>query len=347
MWISVKWGGCFCKGCGSAVEQEKISEQTKENELGSASINQQQNSQINEISEQTNPVHQVFESTNQNVNNQSMDTQPTYVNGQIGNNFNNQANPIHQEFGVPNQNINNQAVYGQQPMYQQQPQPMYNSQPQYGYNQPMNMRQGNNKIVPIVIGVVAVVIVALLIFFIGKGINNGDGGSILGGGNDSGYKVNFNGFSFNIPTNLIYETSSDSLNITNQSGTWIAAIEVIDGMNYSQIQGNKGQLKSGFESIGFTTNNLAEKTYSGANFITIEATKGGVNYILGVSEANSMNLFGITTATENNNFDYSVVKTIAPILKSATYTGESANAKVKDDIKIKDALNFMQEQPAQ
>lgn len=116
------------------------------------------------------------------------------------------VNQVHQELSVFNQLSMNQQQTPQQPMQQQ----MYSNQQYDGYNPAM---QQKNKMIPIILGAVVLVAIALIVIFISNLMNNEDNDGGLLKGNDNSYKVNYNGFDFNVPTNLIYEVTTRVLQL--------------------------------------------------------------------------------------------------------------------------------------
>lgn len=201
-----------------------------------------------------------------------------------------------------------------------------------GYNgQPINQIPKNNNTKFIIIGIIVAVvivgvIVAISVFGSNKSNNSGtnNGGSSVVNNSNSNYTVRFNGFTFKVPTNLVYEAQTDALILADEEGTWVASIEVIEG-SYSQVLSRKSQLQSLYQSMGYTSSVAVEKTIGGMPFITLEISKSGVNALLGVAKANSMNLFGITVYNKDNTYDYKLLETISSVLSSAEYTGATNN----------------------
>lgn len=234
------------------------------------------------------------------------------------------------EFGGNQQPMNNGM--GGQPMnnYQQPTNGYmnsYNSQPMY--NQPQ--KSNNTKFILIGIGVAVVVaVVAILIFALG--VNNNNLGGNYGGttngsstiNNKSTYTVNFKGFTFKIPTDLVYETQADSILLVDEDRTWLSYIEVIEG-SYNQLLSKKNQLQGFYQQQGFTSSAAATKTVGGLDFITLEISKGGQNALLGLTKANSMNVFGIEAYTQANDFDYDLLETVSSILKTAEFNNVTNN----------------------
>lgn len=240
--------------------------------------------------------------------------------------------------GLENQNT---QTYTQQQSVSQQPMNNYSQpamqQPSWtsGYNaQPINQAPKNSNTKFIIIGIIVAVavvgiIVAISAFGGNKSNNSGtnNGGSSVVNNSNSSYTVKFNGFTFKIPTNLVYETQSDAVLLGDEEGTWAAYIEVIEG-SYSQMLSKKSQLQSVYQSMGYTSSAAVEKTIGGMPFITLEISKSGTNALLGLAKANSMNLFGITAYNVENEYDYKLLETVSSILSTAEYSGATNNMSV-------------------
>ncbi len=225
-----------------------------------------------------------------------------------------------------------QPDMSQQPMnnYNQAPMP----QPEWtnGYNpQPMNQAPKNNSIMFIIIGIIIVIaivcaVVGFNVFGDKKSDSSESSKETTSTTNDSNsnYTVKFNGFTFKIPTNLVYEIQSNSLLIGDEDGTWVTDIEIVDG-SYNNALTNKNQLQTTYQSMGFTASAAVEKTIGGMPFITLELSKSGTNILVGVTKATSMNLFGILASTSDNEFDYKLLEKVSSILKSAEYSDTTNN----------------------
>lgn len=196
-----------------------------------------------------------------------------------------------------------------------------------GYNsQPTNQTSKNSNTKFIIIGIVVVALVVGVIVAINL-LNNNKSGSNNNSSvanNNSSYTVKFNGFTFKIPTNLVYETQTNFISLGDEEGTWAAHIEVIEG-TYSKMLSNKSQLQSLFQKEGFTASAAEEKTIGRMPFITLELSKGGINALIGYAKATSTNLFGVTLYNMDNEYDYKTLKEVSNVLSSAEYTGESNN----------------------
>ena len=245
-----------------------------------------------------------------------------------------------QSVETPNNNLGQQVGMGQpinnpQPSYNNmnnggQGWRNYNDAPMYN-NQPMNKPSGNGKY--IAIGLAIVVGIIAIVFIVGMVTSKDDKDSLTSGGSTNtnvtqpsktNYKVNFKGFTFEIPDNLVYEEDNGTLLIGNEEGTWATVLELEQG-SFSQLQANKSQLQSLMQQNGYVASVANEKTLGGVNFITLEITMSGQKAIAALAKANSMYFVGVTAMNQDNEYDYKLLETIAPIIKSAQYTGNTTN----------------------
>lgn len=206
---------------------------------------------------------------------------------------------------------------------------------QSAIQQPISQTSKKSNIKFIIIGIIIVaviavgVIVAINMFGSKKSnnseVNNGD--SSIVNNNKSNYTVKFKGFTFKIPTNLIYETQTDAILLGDEGNTWAVYIEVLEA-SYSKILSNKSQLQSLYQSDGYTSSAAVEKTIGGMPFITLEVSKSGKNSLFGLTKANSMNIFAITAYNIDNEYDYKLLETVSSILSSAEYGDATNNVSV-------------------
>lgn len=219
------------------------------------------------------------------------------------------------------QPINNQM---NQQQYQA-PQQNYNqSSFANGYNQNQQQKpNGSFKYVIIgVIMLVAIVASVMITNMINNKNNNkyGDGSTDNSGltktSSSKSYKVNFEGFTFTIPDNLVYSEQNGVLLIGNEEGTWVTQLEIAQG-SFTQLKNNKSQLSVIMQQNGYTCSAAEEKTIGGVEFITMELTYGGQKAIEALARANSMYFIGVTAYNQDNDIDYKLLETVAPIINSA------------------------------
>ena len=228
----------------------------------------------------------------------------------------------------------------QQPMnnqqYQQPQQNYGNSNPngwQNSYNPTPNFQQQkpNSNVKYIVIGVVVVVAIFAGMFIFNSMKDNNGGTSYSGGTGTSAtrtsnksYKVNFKGFTFTIPDNLVYEEDNGVLLIGDEDGTWVTQLELEQG-SFSQLKANKNQLQAMMQQNGYTCTAAAEKTLGGVDFITMEVSMSGQKAIAALAKANAMYFIGVTAMNQDNDIDYKLLEKIAPIITSAESTSTGTN----------------------
>lgn len=244
--------------------------------------------------------------------------------------------PINSNSNGINQSMNNSNIqsspnsYSQQPINNnQQPWANYNNAPMYN-NQPVNKPSGNGKY--IAIGLAVVVGIFAIIFIVGMIVNKDDNSSLTSGGSSnvtqtsskSNYKVSFKGFTFEIPDNMVYEEDNGVLLIGDEEGTWATQLELEQG-SFAQLKANKGQLQALMTQNGYTSSIASEKTLGGVEFITMEISASGQKAIAALAKANSMYFIGVTAMNQDNEFDYKLLETIAPVISSAQYTGSTTN----------------------
>lgn len=229
------------------------------------------------------------------------------------------------------QSMNNSM--NQQPMNQQvyqQSQQNYNQSAwTNGYNPNYKQPKSNGNLKYVIIGVVIVVIIFAVVILVSM-FNNKDntyseeptGGSEITNTSNKTYKVNFKGFTFSIPDNLVYEAKDDILYIGDEEGTWLTQLELQQG-SFAQLKGNKSQFPSIMQQNGYTCSAAAEKTLGGVEFITMEIAYGSEKAIAALAKANSMYFIGITAFNKDNDIDYKLLEKIAPIINSVEQTSVS------------------------
>ena len=249
------------------------------------------------------------------------------INSQINNNQNN-INNYNQQVqetvrNIPTDQINNQ------PNYNQTSWTTTNS-----YSQPQTFNNNNKNSITkyIIIGIVIVAIIVGAIFAVTYFMNNDNSSNNTNNedtpsqatpvSDSSSYKVSIAGFTFSVPDNYMYQTEGNSLMVGDEEGTWMAAFEIAQG-SFSQLEANMGQLQPALQQGGYTVSAASKKTIGGVELITLEASYSGANMLLAMARANSMYFVGITCISLNNDFDYSILEKVAPIISSVEYEGDS------------------------
>ena len=279
----------FCKNCGAINAQGKVidSQQYQQNNQSNMMQMQQMNNQQYQQTNQSNMMQA------QQMNNQQYQQQNYTNNSQI--NWND----------------------GYKTMQNQQP-------------------PSNNNLKYVLIGI-AIVVVLSIFFFIANALkgNSNDSGYIGNSGSNTPqplptnttnrpYKVRFKGFNFTIPGDLVCEEDNGILLIGDEAGTWMAQFEIGKG-SFSQLKSNKNQLQTIMQQNGYNCTAAVEKTLGGVEFITMEATLSGQKIIMALTKANAAYFMGVTAINRDNEIDYKILETVAPIISSAESISTGTN----------------------
>lgn len=220
-------------------------------------------------------------------------------------------------------------------------------------NKTINFKNGN-----LIIGVVVIVVlVALAVIFVPKYFESTKKDNNVENSNTepsttptpspvsskSYYKVNFENFTFNIPDDMVYEIDSDELVISDEAGTWMSEIFVMQG-SFDQIKSNKSTLQSYFQNVGFIAKPAEVKSISGTEFVTVELSASGISGIGAYTKLNSMYSLWTVTYNQDNDYDYNILSNIASISSTATYNSMSNSIKPENkfDFNIDEITGFAQ-----
>lgn len=163
----------------------------------------------------------------------------------------------------------------------------------------------------------------------GSGNNNGSGSNNGGSNtvaptpsNTSAYKVKYEDFTFNIPDNMLYEVESYALKIGNEEQTWVAELAMYE-RNFENLKGTINQIQGKLQSSGMEASAAELKKIGNSEFITVEATESGSNYLVAYGKLNSMYVVTIMIYNEDNTYDYDALNKVANITSNATYNQAS------------------------
>ena len=328
-------GDKFCKTCGSAIEA------MPEQNLMMGQNNGQMNQMANPMPEQ------------QPMNNQPAGNHPLMMNqadlnvNAMSNNFNQMNSDLN---GTQNQSetpsffggtLNNEQPVQMTPMMNdnmmnnQIPQqvsvpnamPTMNQMPMNGAMGAMTPKSNNTgKFIAIAVVVIAV-IAGILVFG-----NFNFGGKEVGKGGEEEkeiptYTVNVNGFSFKVPQTYIYEISNGYLMFTDESDEWIIRISV-QKASFETLKTNKEQLKVAAEKRGYIATNPVVKKINGVELIEFNFEASSLKYNAAYAKLNSMYIATIEGFNQENTYDESILKRATAIVKTAEYTGETANMEI-------------------
>ena len=238
--------------------------------------------------------------------------------------------------------IDSQNMYSGQPMYEQ---PMNGNMG--GFNQPATAPKqsgGNTKF--IIVAVIAIVAICATIF-LAMTVNKSNSGSSEPSSGDSGdsgvvptnngggdteatYSARVGDFTVKIPTSVLSEANGKKL-VIGDNTSWAASIETF-GQNFGVLKANKDKIVTNIQNGGYTAKNLKDEAYEGLNIISVEVSNGTQTELFAYAQANASYVFGVEVIEETNIPNYDRLKTIAKILKTATY--EASSNSISSDIKL-------------
>ncbi|NLC48467.1 MAG: zinc ribbon domain-containing protein [Tenericutes bacterium] len=207
-----------------------------------------------------------------------------------------------------------QAQLNQQPMQAQMTsQPTYNQQPMYNNPAP----EQKNKIVPVLVGLVVVLVVALAVVL---GLN-------FIKIEDNTISVNVDGYTYKIPNNLVYSVTNDSLYITNKEETWLIIAIAAKNQTYSEYISKKSFYVSSIESMGAKVNKAEEKKVLKRNYLVFDVDFNSENFLMAITDADALNSLIVELYTSSNTADYTLLENLSKILKGVKVSDNSSKAK--------------------
>lgn len=141
------------------------------------------------------------------------------------------------------------------------------------------------------------------------------------------YKIEYQGFTFNIPSNLLYKIEDDNLYISDLKETWGAYISVGEG-SYLKLLNNKDNLPVFYQEQGFTTSEAIERMIDNTYFITMEFAYDKYNGIIAYTKASDNYIFGLTVYSYDNSIDYYIIEEINKILKDSRINDTNDDASI-------------------
>lgn len=194
-------------------------------------------------------------------------------------------------------------------------------------------------IFPIVVGVIAVMLVASGVFafiklFVSEKKEQIELGQI------TAYQIEFNDFLYELSDDLTYhkENNKKTLYISDSNFTWEMSVQVIDA-TYSSVRSRKASLKSYFRSLNYEVSEIVEAKYGSSTYLILEAKKNNKNYLLAVTKAgDSSKCFGISIFNDKNDIDYTYLEKVSDILSNAKYQKDKATNENKIDFDFENAL---------
>lgn len=147
------------------------------------------------------------------------------------------------------------------------------------------------------------------------------------------YKIDYNNFTFELPSDVIYEISNDSLLLADCDETWVVKLLIIDG-NFNQIKNNQNLLQNYFLNQGFKVSSAEIKVLDETEFVTLEMANDNYNFIGAYAKLSSTQIGWLVLLSQDNVVNYDILTYIAPIIASVSYNDLS------NSLKTSPKLNF-------
>lgn len=138
------------------------------------------------------------------------------------------------------------------------------------------------------------------------------------------YTIKYNSYSFTIPLTLQHEINNSDFLISNKVNNWTASLNIISN-DYETLYKNREKIEKNLSDKQIEISNILERTYAGTTYITIEITYGSESALLAISNLSGGNSIMFIIQNEENDYDYDVLVELSPVVKSASYFGESNN----------------------
>lgn len=148
--------------------------------------------------------------------------------------------------------------------------------------------------------------------------------SSMNSNNTTVYRISYGGFTFSIPEDLIYETKNNVLLIADVRGSWVAQLEIQPG-SYSKLRTNKNKLPGVIEKYGYISKAVNEKKAANQEYIVLEVDANGSNQLIALANIHPNYFAGITILSQNQEFDYSILEKLSPVISTATYSDTNAS----------------------
>ena len=89
-------------------------------------------------------------------------------------------------------------------------------------------------------------------------------------------------------------------------------------------------LPTNCQSNGFTCSTVSEKSVGETEFVTMEITSNGQKALLAFAKINAMYYVVLTAMNQDNEYDYSLLNKIAPVINSAESDSSAVNSIASD-----------------
>lgn len=189
-----------------------------------------------------------------------------------------------------------------------------------------NVKNSNKNEVIILVSVLALILIVVLGFiFVPKLLKNNNNEVV-----SSGYKINFDEFTFNISDDLTYSINDNKLAIADNNSTWKIEMAIVEA-SYNQLKENMSQLQNYFQKSGFVSKPAEIKNLGGVEYITVELASSGINFLGAYTKMTASKTAWIVVYDQDNEFNYDILTKLSSIISNATFS-ESIDNFQNDEI---------------
>lgn len=219
---------------------------------------------------------------------------------------------------------------------------------QGGYNNNFNMqpKQSNaKKYIIIILSAILVVIASIQIYKLVTTVkentpnSNYNSGQVTQTGNSS-YNLNYKGYTFNMPNDVVAEETSGGLLLANEAKGWIVNLMIEEG-SYEKLISNKSRITSLVEADNkCKVKSIDEKKLGGINYLTVETEMQGAKVLMAFAKLDASHIYLIVAMNASATIDYKTLESVAPILSSAKAKSASNSIATNNDIKLEGILEL-------
>jgi len=172
--------------------------------------------------------------------------------------------------------------------------------------------------VPLIIGITAIIVIILIIFLINKFTNSNDiKDSDKGSTNIS--EVDLDEYRFKFPKDINYKINNNIIMISPKDNRWKVELELFDG-NLDQLKNDNSSIKSYIQEHGFTITGERNVLVNGIETIIIEAKKDNLNCSCVCINIDSNKYALLMVYNQSDDDFYSILKEILSIINNIGYS---------------------------
>ena len=130
--------------------------------------------------------------------------------------------------------------------------------------------------------------------------------------------INYKNYQFTIPEKYEAKSIDDGVEFINENDDVDIVIDVENNFQLTDIIQIKNTLRQQFKNLGYTINNVVQKTYENRSFLIFESTKDNETIYYSFADIGSSDIARIGLYTKGIIDDEEVYKTISQIISTAS-----------------------------